>query len=100
MAKFTLEGGRLSVNGALDWASEEEFEFHSSALLESEAKELQLDLSGIDYLFSPFIGRIVKLHANAVDRGLHVRITISPKFKDLFDTAGLTEALDVHVAEE
>ena len=51
------------------------------------------------FIFSPYVSRIVKLFSAAQERGKSLKILISPDLKGLFDTAGLTEELDVEVVE-
>ena len=76
--------------GWINWAT---------TLLASGADELVLDLCEVGFVFSPCVSRIVKLFGSARERGKSLRILISPRLRDLFEMAGLSDELSVEVVE-
>ena len=94
---FTIAGGRLVANRDLYWGLEDEFEAHCRRLVETEARELVLDLSRIRFVFSSYMGRIVKLYGSALEHEKSLKVIISPELERLFTLAGFTEAMSVEV---
>ncbi len=97
---FALAGGVLSVNRDLYWELEKEFDEFCDRLVRSSEDKIVLDLTDVAFVFSPYVSRMVRLHADARERGKTLRILISPKLRELFDMAGLTEELSIEVVEE
>jgi len=99
LAELTLEEGTLKAVGTLSYESQDEFGRLADEMLDSAAKALTVDLVGVDYVFSAYLGGLMELHAGAADRGKTLKILIPPGLQDLFESTGLTKCAEVEVVE-
>ena len=96
MEGFTISGGRLTVDHNLQ-GELNEFKAACDALLNSDEEDLVLDMTAATTFFSPYIGTMVALHADAKERGKRLKVLIAPALKRLFERGRLPEMLDVEV---
>ena len=99
MGDLEIRDNVLTVNRNLTWEYEAEFDSMVARLLESDSKDLALDLSAAAFIASPFVARIVRLHEAAAKRGGALKLLVSKRLVEFFETAGLIEALNVEVVE-
>ena len=95
---LTLKGNVLRARGELLWDSDAEFSLMVDDLLLGSDDEIKLDLREVSFIYSPFLGRIVKLHFQCTQFGKTLRLEISPALESTFRDAGLFKQMDVSVA--
>ena len=88
-AEFTIDGNRLTVRGTV---AVEECEGFRDALMElvgSGGEEVVVDVSGVEYVGSSWIGPLAAAMARARTRGVKVKVIAKQKAAILLDVAGL-----------
>ena len=95
---LTLHGNVLRARGELLWDSDADFSLLVDELLLNAGDEIQLDLRDVSFIYSPFLGRIVKLHFQCDQFGKTLRVQISPALESIFRDSGLFKQMDVSVA--
>ena len=98
MADFEISCGTLRVNRDLHEEFEEEFKSSCIELPDSGADDLLLDMAAVSYMRSYHLAIVMQLHMDAAERGKRLTVRVSPELQELFDTAGLSEALTIEVA--
>lgn len=94
---LTLEDNVLRARGELLWDSDAEFSRLVDELLLSSNSEIHLDLCEISFIYSPFLGRIVKLQFQCSQFGKTLRVKISPALESAFRDSGLFDQMAVTV---
>lgn len=88
------DAGTLVVKGELDFTVERDFQLCCTQLLEGEAKDLLVDLTGVSFICSSCMGSVFLLHDNARRRYMKLRVRLSRKIDPLFRMMGLDELVD------
>ncbi|MBN1808779.1 MAG: hypothetical protein JW909_06890 [Planctomycetes bacterium] len=100
MQMFDIRGGTLKVNDDLYWDSEEEYEQSVTLLLQSPDKNPTIDLTKVNFLFSPFMGQLVRFCARAREMGKTPKVLIGPQLKELCASTGLLKELPFAVVAQ
>ena len=94
---FELDGNTLTVNTDLYWEYQNEFARYCQKLLDSEYKEIIIDISQIDFIFSAFVGYIVDFISRAVRAGKTPVLHISTNLRWLFDMLGRCDMARIEI---
>ena len=91
---YDLDGSLLRVSDDLEDPLDTEFDIHSSRLLGVDSKLLTLDLTGVEYMGSWYLGRIADLsiQANLTEKGL--KIIASDQIAKIIRLAGLDKMVE------
>ena len=100
MQLLDLQKGTLRVHDDLYWDAEDDFSRAITALLESKEKNLTLDLTRVNFIFSPFMGHIVRFCMTAKEKGKNVRIIIGKQIEGIFKSSGLIGELPISIAAQ
>jgi len=97
--EIELSGSTLIVRGDLSWELDNVFSRACHDLIEAGDTTLSVDMTDVGFVASPFIGKIVQLHATAAEGARSLKILISPRLEELFEMSGLLGPLDVEVVQ-
>jgi len=92
-----VKTGTMVVFDDLYWDSEEEFVRNVDLLLNSPEKSLKINLTRVRFLFSPFIGHIVRFCSMAKELGKNPSVLIGPQLEDIFTSSGLIKELPIQI---
>ena len=92
---FEVKNGRLTVKDDLYWDSEELFDKAVQELLDSPEKDLAIDLSQVSFIFSPFMGHIVRFCMSAREMKKNPSVLIGKQLEDIFKSSGLMTELPI-----
>lgn len=95
MSEIEVQGGTLKARGDLYWDNENEFILAMEKLLASSAERLTIDISGVGFLFSPFVSHLVRFCLTAKDKGKDPEVVIGPNLADTFQVSGLVSELPI-----
>ncbi len=95
MRLFDIDGGTLKVVDDLYWDAEDEFVNAVDTLLSLPENSPTLDLTRVSFIFSPFMGHIVRFCMRARETGKDPRIKITPQLESVFKTSGLFDELPI-----
>ncbi|HHN46773.1 MAG TPA: anti-sigma factor antagonist [Planctomycetes bacterium] len=98
MRRFELKDGTLLVVDDLYWDAEEDFQKVVDELLRSPQQTLVIDLSRVNFIFSPFVGHIVRFCMVARETGKTPRIIVNRQIEALFASSGLAAELPITTA--
>ena len=91
-----LAGGRLTALKELPFHGRE-MEMACRRLFDSDAPELVIDLSALEYVASPQIGALVAACARAGECGRRLRVLISPNLVRFLERMKLDGLIDYEV---
>jgi len=94
---YRIEGGTLSVVGAVGYDLNPEFRRRCNELLASGEKELMLDLSSVLYLSSSHIGVLADLATRAIGDGKKIKLRVTGKVARVLKFAGLDQLGEMQV---
>jgi anti-anti-sigma factor len=94
---YRIEGGTLSVVGAVGYDLNPEFRQKCDELLASGEKELMLDLSSVLYLSSSHIGVLANLATRAIGEGKKIRLRVTGKVARVLKFAGFDQLGEMQV---
>ena len=100
MQLLDLQKGTLRVHDDLYWDAEDDFCRAISALLESPERNLTVDLTRVNFIFSPFMGHIVRFCMNAKEKKKNARVIIGKQIENIFRTSGLIGELPVSIVAQ
>jgi anti-anti-sigma regulatory factor len=95
---LSIEGGRLTALRELPFHARE-MELGCRQLLISDAPELVIDLSRLEYVASPQIGALVAASGRAAETGRVLRILVSPALVKFLERLKLDGLLAYEVVE-
>ena len=95
---LSVQGGRLTALRELPFHARE-MELGCRLLLESDAPELVIDLSRLEYVASPQIGALVAASGRAAETGRVLHIVVSPALVKFLERLKLDGLLAYDVAE-
>jgi anti-anti-sigma regulatory factor len=81
----------LKANGELTLEDRDEFSFNGEILLSSDQEKLALDLTGVNQLFSLYVGSIVDLAKRAKESGKSFTVVAKGKVLLILQQANLSE---------
>lgn len=99
-AEFVLEGNRLTVRGEVGLKDEARYAEALFKLLETESKELVIDLTGLDYVTSAYVGSICLLARAAKQAKRSVQVIASPSVGRILTMIGLDKLAEVRIEGE
>jgi anti-anti-sigma factor len=99
-ATFALEGNRLTVSGEIVPQAEARYAEALFELLETEFEELVIDLAGLDYLCSGYVGAMCMFAHAAARGGRSVLVTASPEVGRILTMTGFNRLAQVQVENE
>ncbi len=99
-AEFVLEGNRLTVRGEVGPKNEARYAEALFKLLESGSKELVIDLTGLDYVASAYVGSICLLAHTAKQNKRSVLVIASPSVARILTVSGLDKLAEVRMEGE
>lgn len=86
----------LSVAGEIDVATAPEFCYRIAVLIESDAPEIVVDMTGVAFCDSSVLSVLVVTRKRLRSEGRSLRVTNpSDRVRKIFDMTGLTEAFGV-----
>jgi anti-anti-sigma regulatory factor len=100
MQLFDVQKGTLRVHDDLYWDAEDDFQRAVTALLESKERNLTIDLTSVNFIFSPFMGHIVRFCVTAKEKGKNVRVIIGKQIEGIFRSSGLIGELPISVVAQ
>jgi anti-anti-sigma factor len=83
-----LSGGVLTVAGPVGYDLDDKFAGHCEELLQSTEKDLVLDLSGVSYLSSTYLGVIAPLYPRVTEMGKTLLLKAQGKVARVLRMAG------------
>jgi anti-anti-sigma factor len=86
--KYELSGGVLRISGPIGYDLHPEFAPRCRELLQCPEQEILLDLSGVAYLSSTYLGVLAPLYLKATDAGKVLTIRVQNKVGRVFRLAG------------
>ncbi len=93
MDKFTFDGAKLSVVGELDAHDLVEFEEVCDRLAALDEDRVLLDLSGVEYMSSAFLGVLLSLRHQLAEGGKSLVLRPSPIVRHLLELTGMNETI-------
>lgn len=93
MGKFMFDGTRLSVLGELDANDLIEFEGVCDRLVDLNEARVLLDLSGVEFMSSAFLGVLLSLRRRLAESGKSLVVKPSPVVRQLLDLTGTSGAI-------
>ncbi len=96
-AEFVLEGNRLTVRGEVGLKDEARYAEALFKLLETELEELVIDLTGLDYLSSGYVGAMCLLAHAATRAKRSVLVIASPEVGHILTITGLDKLVMVRI---
>ncbi len=93
MNKFTFDGAKVSVVGELDAHDLIEFEEVCNRLTGVDEARVLLDLSGVEYMSSAFLGVLMSLRHQLAENGKSLVLRPSPIVRRLLDLTGMSQAI-------
>jgi len=100
MQLLDLQKGTLRVHDDLYWDSEDDFCRAITALLESKERNLTIDLTRVNFIFSPFMGHIVRFCMSAKEKGKNARVVIGKQIEGVFKSSGLIGELPISIVAQ
>lgn len=97
-ANFELHGNTLTSNVELIWEYHSEFRDACEKLLQCSAKELVLDLSHVEFIFSAYMGTIGMVLRESSKREKQLTIRIAPALRWLFEMVHLSQLARIEVS--
>lgn len=94
---FSVEKGLLRAHADLYWNHLDAFETACGRVLASRSGEIELDLAGVSFISSAFLGCLNNLVLRAGGAGKRVRLRVSQDVSWLFEILGSRRNLDMHV---
>ena len=97
-ASYKVEGDRLVATGRLDWPLDLTFDLCVRDLMDnSTAKSLEMDLSRVTRVTSPYIGVIAAAAKELKQEGRLLRVRVSSDISKTFLSAGIGEIAELLV---
>ncbi len=90
-----LDGNVIVCYGELTWELDDIFDDLCGRLLASSHEDIVLDLSDAGFMSSPYVSRLLRLHYDAIGKGMRLKVIVSARLEALFDSSGLSSVLRV-----
>ena len=98
--KLKLEGNRLSVHGELGPDDERAYSEALFDLLKSGFDELEVDLRGMEFMSSAYIGSTCLLTLIAKQRKRNVTVIVRKDIGRILEVSGLPKLTTVKIVDE
>ena len=93
--KYSLEGNVLCIEGSLFNPYGTQIETYTAQLLEHDSDQLVLDLTGVEYMGSWYLGIIADLAAKANARSKRLKVMAADHVAKLISMSGLDRLVDL-----
>lgn len=94
---FTVEKGVLRANADLYWEYLEEFALACDKLLSSRRGTLEVDLTGVNFISSSFLGCLNNMLVQASSLKKHITIRVGQDVSWLFAIMGSRKNMDMEI---
>lgn len=86
----------ISLTGEIDAATSEDFYAQVSAMYEHDAKNVEFDCGGLEFIDSTTLGTFVKLYKKVSAGGNGFKlVNVRPRIKKLFEICALDRLMEI-----
>lgn len=96
---FEIKENTLFIDIDLYQDSLNEFTNKIDKLIETDAPEICVDLSRVNFISSSFIGKLAHLHHWLMNEKRYIKLIISPSMKETFDMCKFFDYMKIEVVE-